>query len=72
MSNMPGAIEVRITEASSLSGFSSSSTEAEENFSASAWEINVSETASLYPSAKARPRKVASIAAFGSSTTAPL
>jgi len=61
MSSIPGAIEVRITDASSLSGFSSSSTDADENLSASACEINVSDTASLYPSAKARARKVASM-----------
>ena len=48
---MPGASEVRITDASSLSGFSNSSTFADENFSASACEINVSDKASLYPSA---------------------
>ena len=44
----------------------------EENLSASACEINVNDTASLYPNAKARARKAASMAAFGDSTTAPL
>jgi len=48
MSSMPGTSEVRMTDASSLSGFSNSNTCApDENRSASACEMNVSDRASL-------------------------
>ena len=47
MFSIPGSIEVRMMDASSLIGFASSMTGALENVSASSWEMKVSDTASL-------------------------
>ena len=71
MFSIPGTIELRITEASSLSGFANSSTGTAANCSTSSCEMKVSEIASWYPSASSVERTRSSFFASGDSTTAP-